>query len=259
MPVRVESCRISKCSIKSKQANHKLRTRLTAINQKQLQELFKSEWTLSESYFDNGFQSSIRVDMRTRLVLWMLEVCEAEACTDQVYSLAVNIFDRLLSTLKVETRHLQLLGCVCLSIASDLTNVTTTNKPLDAAKLCDYTNDAIRVDEVANWKALVQYRLDNHVKTTVPNDYLDVLLMTIGDVKRAVDIDRFHKLTALCSTKLYYSQCVPSMVAISCLLNSIDVVQPKSRQLATKQIMQQFKVNAHVIQRLVNTINSDFQ
>jgi hypothetical protein len=254
MPIRVAHNKISKISRVS--IGQKQKTR-KPIDNAQLRTLLESEddYVLAESYFGNGFQKNVHDDMRTRLVLWMLEVCEEQQCTDQVYSLAVNIFDRLLSTLNVHVRHLQLLGCVCLSIASDL-----TSGPLDAHMLCDYSDNAIRPEELLNWKSLVIYRLNDSLKSTVPNDYLDALLNSM-DKRVQVDAQRFHRLTALCSTKLSYATHAASAIATACLLNS--VTDEANRQQVASAIIRTLNmhkcVNTHTVADLVHSISSDFK
>ena len=73
--------------------------------------------TLTRSYTSN----KLKPEMRSKLATWMLEVCEEQQCTDELYSLSINILDRLICSMhRVEVYHLQLLGCVALFLSSKL-------------------------------------------------------------------------------------------------------------------------------------------
>ncbi|RWS31097.1 G1/S-specific cyclin-D2-like protein [Leptotrombidium deliense] len=65
-------------------------------------------------------QSEISPEMRKVLSMWMLEVCEELKCDEIVFPLAINYVDRFLSSTNIRKTQLQLLGAVCLLIASKL-------------------------------------------------------------------------------------------------------------------------------------------
>ncbi|KAH6924500.1 hypothetical protein HPB50_018963 [Hyalomma asiaticum] len=65
-------------------------------------------------------QTEVTTPMRKTLALWMSEVCEEQCCEDSVFPTAMNLLDRYLSQVSVRKLHLQLLGCVCLLLASKL-------------------------------------------------------------------------------------------------------------------------------------------
>lgn len=72
------------------------------------------------------------------------QVCEEQQCQPDVYWLAVNYMDRFLSVSPITKSRLQLLGAVCLFLASKLKEST----PLTAEKLVLYTDRSINYDEL---------------------------------------------------------------------------------------------------------------
>eukprot|EP00871_Galdieria_phlegrea_P000252 jgi/Galph1/1227/GphlegSOOS_G5952.1 len=87
-----------------------------------LQVLFECEkrYFPPDSYFHNinSVQKEISPDMRAILIDWLVEVADEYKLTTETLHLACNYIDRVLSRWSVPKRNLQLLGIVCLFIAS---------------------------------------------------------------------------------------------------------------------------------------------
>jgi G1/S-specific cyclin-D2 len=209
-------CGLNKDHIKSFEDNRLLKNLLEQ----------EERYLISTNYF-NKFQTKISETMRSILVQWMLEVCEEQECTDEVYSLAVNLFDRLLSILKIEKRHLQLLGTVCLFIASKLklTNDNNNSKRLTAELLIEYTDNSISLEELLDWELLVIHKLKWDIASIVPNDFVDILIHQLNTLDSLL-ISKLRKhtlaLTALCSTDIKFSLYPASMIAGACLMAALD-------------------------------------
>ena len=75
---------------------------------------------------------------------YLSQVCEEQRCQDDVFPLAMNLLDRFLSVTNVKKDHLQLLGAVCLFVASKLRE----SRPLTAEILVQCADNSITVPDI---------------------------------------------------------------------------------------------------------------
>jgi hypothetical protein len=68
-----------------------------------------------------------------------LQVCEEQACQDEVFLLAMNYLYRFLMTTDIKKSQLQLLGAACMLMASKLREP----RPLSTETLVFYTDHSI--------------------------------------------------------------------------------------------------------------------
>ena len=103
-----------------------------------------SEGTNLEGDYFQTVQTEIKPHMRKIVSDWMLEVSEEQQCQPDVFHLAINYMDRFLSKVHIKKSQFQLLGAVCLFLASKFKEVA----PLPAENLVIYTDNSITTYEI---------------------------------------------------------------------------------------------------------------
>lgn len=105
--------------------------------------LHRQNFQTHEDYFQT-VQTEIRPHMRKIVSDWMLEVCIEQECQNEVFHLAMNYMDRFLSRVAIKKTQFQLLGCVCLFLASKFKET----RPLPAENLVIYTVNSVSIREI---------------------------------------------------------------------------------------------------------------
>ncbi|KAG0418365.1 hypothetical protein HPB47_004887, partial [Ixodes persulcatus] len=156
----------------------------------------QSRYTVTCDYC-RQVQTEVLPPMRKVLAQWMSEVCEEQSCEDIVFPCAMNYVDRFLARTDVKKSQLQLLGAVCLLIASKM----RTSRPLALEALVYYTDYSVTAEELKAWELLVLSKLNWDMASVVANDFVDHLLCFLG-VSGDRDTVRRHANTfiSLCAT-----------------------------------------------------------
>ncbi|GFT75012.1 hypothetical protein NPIL_194831 [Nephila pilipes] len=188
--------------------------------------VIEDRYVLSSNYF-KCLQSDLKPYMRTVVAEWMQEVCEEERCQDEVFPLAVNCLDRFLLLVRVDKSQLQLLGAVCLFLASKLRQ----SRPLTAERLCLYSDHSISVVQLINWELLVLNTLKWDLAAITPFDFVGHILRRLGITKGESLIRRHaHTFIGLCTTEVKFSMYPPSMIAAASVGAAIQGLSARLEQ-----------------------------
>ncbi|XP_040321970.1 G1/S-specific cyclin-D1 isoform X1 [Herpailurus yagouaroundi] len=191
------------------------------LNDRVLRAMLKAEETCapSVSYF-KCVQKEILPSMRKIVATWMLEVCEEQKCEEEVFPLAMNYLDRFLSLEPVKKSRLQLLGATCMFVASKMKETI----PLTAEKLCIYTDNSIRPDELLQMELVLVNKLKWNLAAMTPHDFIEHFLSKMPVAEENKQIIRKHAQTfvALCATDVKFISNPPSMVAAGSVLAAVQ-------------------------------------
>ena len=170
-------------------------------------------------YF-NTVQVEVKPHMRKIVSDWMLEVSQ-ECCAPEVFCLGMNLMDRFLAKCRIQKSQLQLLGAVCLFLASKFKETC----PLTSEKLAMYTDFSVNPEDIREWELLVLYKLKWDLGSSTGLDYLDHLLprLPIPSSTNNNNIDlinlrrQVETAIALSSTLYTFAYTRPSVIAASAI------------------------------------------
>lgn len=117
-------------------------------------------------------QTDVNAKMRAILVDWLVEVSEEyKLCADTLYQ-AVNYLDRYLSLQRAQRSQLQLIGVVCMWVASKYEEIY----PPNVADYCYITDNTYDKRQLLDMEEVVLKRLDYELTVPTAKTFLRRLL-----------------------------------------------------------------------------------
>merc|ERR1719150_45333 len=159
--------------------------------------------------------------MRREVANWMLELCEEEGCSPQVFCLAINYLDRFLSACKIARTQLQLVGAVCLLVSWK----GRGHSPITAQRLIEYTDYPITLPDLLEWEFLLLSKLDWDLSAVIAPDFVEHILQRLLKLDLAWNIDITRKNTEtliyLCYSHFSLASFPPSLIAVSSIMTTL--------------------------------------
>ena len=161
-------------------------------------------------------QKEISTDMRTILIDWLIEVSYSSNTnyySPDVLPLATNYIDRFLSKMGVPKSKLQLLGIVCLMLASKMLDTI----PPDVIQLCELTDNTYSHSQVKKMEILVLEALEFNMYPPVHSNFYNYFLDKFCNASPDIDytaVDRSRKALAKRSYSALICQFITEMTLL---------------------------------------------
>jgi len=191
----------------------------------------------------NTFQPMVTPQMRKIVADWMLEIIHAQNSQPEVFCLAMNIMDRFLCQIKIHSSQMQLLGAVCILIASKIREPC----PVPGKNLIEYTDFSITAEEIKEWELLVLYKMQWELSAITPLDYLDHAIPRLG-LENLVDMEELRRRTetilVLTATDYQFAYHSPSLMAASAIMTALQSLSTNPGAIV-KEILPRIQAATH--------------
>ena len=167
--------------------------------------------TVSKDYMKD-VQEYLAPHHRKIVTDWMLEVCQEQKCSPQVFLSGVQYLDRVLSVLPIKTGQLQLLASACLALSSKLHDP----HPLSLHLLVIYTDSSISMTDLQDMEMMVLKKIRWELASPNTLQLLDIILANLEETLSNHVISLVHKnaqtFLALAATEYNFSNVRPSVL-----------------------------------------------
>ena len=152
---------------------------------------------------------------------WMLEVCQEQKCSPQVFLSSVQYLDRVLSQLSLKTGQLQLLASACLLVSSKLHDP----KPLSLYNLVIYTDCSISMPELQSMEMLVLEKIQWELASPNAFQFLEIILANMENIltNHVLSLVQKHAGTflSLAATEYRFYNVKPSLLVSKDFISNI--------------------------------------
>ena len=200
-------------------------------------------------YFSN-VQVEVKPHMRKIVADWMLEVTN-ECSPPEVFCLAINLMDRFLAKCRIQKSQLQLVGAVCLFLASKFKETS----PLTSDKLAMYTDFSASPEDIKEWELLVLYKLKWDLCAATGLDFLDHILprLPIHPYIDLLSLRRHVETSVALSCTLYtFAYTRPSVIAASSIALALRSMTPRFTEEGARTFL-------HTLQEVTGSSSSELE
>merc|ERR1712170_209505 len=203
----------------------------------------------------NTFQPMVTPQMRKIVADWMLEIIHAQNSQPEVFCLAMNIMDRFLCQIKIHSSQMQLLGAVCILIASKIREPC----PVPGKNLIEYTDFSITAEEIKEWELLVLYKMQWELSAITPLDYLDHAIPRLG-LDTLVDLEELRRRTetilVLMATDYQFAYKLPSLLSASAIMTALLSLSKSFSSIIRPRIQAATHTPNEQMDKCIEAINS---
>ena len=153
---------------------------------------------------------------------WMLEVCQEQECSSQVFLSSVQYLDRVLSQLSIKTEQFQLLASACLLLSSKLHDP----RPLSLYDLVIYTDCSISVPQLKSMEMTVLKNLRWELASPTAGEFLELILTNMGNILSKEVLFFVQKnagtFLTLAATEYKFYKIKPSILASAAIISTLN-------------------------------------
>lgn len=158
-------------------------------------------------------QKEIRPKHRKSSVQWILDLCNENKCTHDVFPTAVAYMDRYLSIKELPLIHIDLLAVTCLLIAMKIRGVQRRIVPLESFSNI-LSEQGFTKKDLADFELKVLKALEWKLSTVLSLDFVEMLIIRLPiTLPYQLVSERVRKMLAVTPVEKKFSRYLPSTLA----------------------------------------------